>query len=99
MQIIDHQISPKYIRELLVDNSKIIALFHANWSNFSIKVKEDFLKEEEDSYKNIRKIIIDIDKNRDLLKKMGINQIPSLVSITKDRKNGNDFNINLLKNI
>ena len=97
MQIIDHQISPKYIRELLVDNSKIIALFHANWSNFSIKVKEDFLKEEEDSYKNIRKIIIDIDKNRDLLKKMGINQIPSLVSITKDRKNGNDFNINLLK--
>lgn len=98
MQIIDHQISPKYIRELLVDNSKIIALFHANWSNFSIKVKEDFLKEE-DSYKNIRKIIIDIDKNRDLLKKMGINQIPSLVSITKDRKNGNDFNINLLKNI
>ena len=99
MQIIDHQISPKYIRELLVDNSKIIALFHANWSNFSIEVKEDFLMEEEDSYKNIRKIIIDIDKNRDLLKKMGINQIPSLVSITKDRKNGNDFNINLLKNI
>lgn len=99
MQIIDHKISSKYIRELLVDNSKIIALFHANWSNFSIKVKEDFLMEEEDSYKNIRKIIIDIDKNRDLLKKMGINQIPSLVSITKDRKNGNDFNINLLKNI
>ncbi len=30
---------------------------------------------------------------------MGINQIPSLVSITKDRKKGNDFNINLLKNI
>ncbi|EEB35495.1 hypothetical protein ANHYDRO_01679 [Anaerococcus hydrogenalis DSM 7454] len=44
MQIIDHQISPKFIRELLVDNSKIIALFHANWSNFSIKVKEDFFK-------------------------------------------------------
>ena len=99
MQIIDHKISPKFIRELLVDNSKIIALFHANWSNFSIKIKEDFLKEEEDSYKDIRKIIINIDKNRDLLKTLGINQIPSLVSITKDRKNANAFNINLLKNI
>ena len=74
-------------------------VFHANWSNFSIKIKEDFLKEEEDSYKDIEKIIIDIDKNRDLLKKLGINQIPSLVSITKDSQNENDFKIKLLRNI
>ena len=99
MQIIDHKISKKFLDDMLMDNSKIIALFHANWSNFSIKIKEDFLKEEEDSYKNIKKIIIDIDKNRDLLKKLGINQIPSLVSITKDSQNENDFKITLLRNI
>lgn len=99
MQIIDHKISKKFLDGILMDNSQIIALFHANWSNFSIKIKEDFLKEEEDSYKNIKKIIIDIDKNRDLLKKLGINQIPSLVSITKDSQNENDFKIKLLRNI
>ena len=51
MQIIDHKISKKFLDDMLMDNSKIISLFHANWSNFSIKIKEDFLKEEEDSYK------------------------------------------------
>ena len=99
MQVVDYKISKEFLENILLDNKKIIALFHANWSNFSIKIKEDFLKEEEDSYKNIKKIIIDIDKNRDLLKKLGINQIPSLVSITKDSQNENDFKIKLLRNI
>lgn len=99
MQIIDHKISKKFLDDILIDNSKIIALFHAKWSNFSNKIKEDFLKEEEDSYKNIKKMIIDIDKNRELIKKLGINQIPSLVSITKDSLNENDFIINSLRSI
>ena len=62
-------------------------------------MKKNFLKEEEDSYKNIKKMIIDIDKNRELIKKLGINQIPSLVSITKDSLNENDFIINSLRSI
>ena len=57
-------------------------------------MKNEFLKEEEDSYKNIKKIIIDIDKNGELVKKLGINQIPSLVTITKDSLRKNDFTIN-----
>lgn len=44
-------------------------------------------------------MIIDIDKNRELIKKLGINQIPSLVSITKDSLNENDFIINSLRSI
>lgn len=99
MQVVDYKISKEFLENILLDNKKIIALFHANWSNFSQNMKRDFLKEEEDSYKNIKKIIIDIDKNRDLLKKLGINQIPSLVSITKDSQNENDFKIKLLRNI
>lgn len=99
MQVVDYKISKEFLENILLDNKKIIALFHANWSNFSQNMKRDFLKEEEDSYKNIEKIIIDIDKNRDLLKKLGINQIPSLVSITKDSQNENDFKIKLLRNI
>ncbi|MFR6221877.1 MAG: thioredoxin, partial [Anaerococcus sp.] len=75
------------------------ALFHANWSSSSNLMKKNFLKEEEDSYKNIKKMIIDIDKNRELIKKLGINQIPSLVSITKDSLNENDFIINSLRSI
>ena len=99
MQVVDYKISKEFLENILLDNKKIIALFHANWSNFSQNMKRDFLKEEEDSYKDIEKIIIDIDKNRDLLKKLGINQIPSLVSITKDSQNENDFKIKLLRNI
>lgn len=99
MQLVDYKISKEFLENILLDNKKIIALFHANWSNFSQNMKRDFLKEEEDSYKNIEKIMIDIDKNRDLLKKLGINQIPSLVSITKDSQNENDFKIKLLRNI
>lgn len=99
MQVVDYKISKEFLENILLDNKKIIVLFHANWSNFSQNMKRDFLKEEEDSYKNIEKIIIDIDKNRDLLKKLGINQIPSLVSITKDSQNENDFKIKLLRNI
>ena len=99
MQIVDYKISKEFLKKILVDNKKIIALFHANWSSSSNLMKINFLKEEEDSYKNIKKIIIDIDKNRDLLKKLGINQIPSLVSITKDSQNENDFKIKLLRNI
>lgn len=94
MQIIDYKISKKFLENILLDNKKIIALFHANWSNFSQNMKREFLKEEEDSYNNIRKIIIDIDKNGELVKKLGINQIPSLVTITKNSLRKNDFTIN-----
>lgn len=99
MQIVDYKISKEFLKKILVDNKKIIALFHANWSSSSNLMKKNFLKEEEDSYKNIKKMIIDIDKNRELIKKLGINQIPSLVSITKDSLNKNDFIINLLRSI
>ena len=99
MQIVDYKISKEFLKKILVDNKKIIALFHANWSSSSNLMKKNFLKEEEDSYKNIKKMIIDIDKNRELIKKLGINQIPSLVSITKDSQNENDFKIKLLRNI
>ncbi|WP_049690722.1 thioredoxin domain-containing protein [Anaerococcus jeddahensis] len=94
MQIVDYKISKEFLENILLDNKKIIALFHANWSNFSQNMKKEFLKEEEDSYKNIKKIIIDIDKNGELVKKLGINQIPSLVTITKDSLRKNDFTIN-----
>ena len=99
MQIVDYKISKEFLKKILVDNKKIIALFHANWSSPSNLMKKNFLKEEEDSYKNIKKMIIDIDKNRELIKKLGINQIPSLVSITKDSLNENDFIINSLRSI
>lgn len=99
MQIVDYKISKEFLKKILVDNKKIIALFHANWSSSSNLMKKNFLKEEEDSYKNIKKMIIDIDKNRELIKKLGINQIPSLVSITKDSINENDFIINSLRSI
>lgn len=99
MQIVDYKISKEFLKKILVDNKKIIALFHANWSSSSNLMKKNFLKEEEDSYKNIKKMIIDIDKNRELIKKLGINQIPSLVSITKDSLNENDFIINSLMSI
>lgn len=69
MQIVDYKISKEFLENILLDNKKIIALFHANWSNFSQNMKNEFLKEEEDSYKNIKKIIIDIDKNGELVKK------------------------------
>lgn len=98
MQIVDYKISKEFLKKILVDNKKIIALFHANWSSSSNLMKKNFLKEE-DSYKNIKKMIIDIDKNRELIKKLGINQIPSLVSITKDSLNENDFIINSLRSI
>lgn len=94
MQIVDYKISKEFLENILLDNKKIIALFHANWSNFSQNMKNEFLKEEEDSYINIKKIIIDIDKNGELVKKLGINQIPSLVTITKDSLRKNDFTIN-----
>ncbi|MDU6792096.1 MAG: thioredoxin domain-containing protein [Anaerococcus sp.] len=94
MQVVDYKISKEFLENILLDNKKIIALFHANWSNFSQNMKREFLKEEEDSYKNIKKIIIDIDKNGELVKKLGINQIPSLVTITKDSLRKNDFTIN-----
>lgn len=94
MQVVDYKISKEFLENILLDNKKIIALFHANWSNFSQNMKRDFLKEEEDSYNNIRKIIIDIDKNGELVKKLGINQIPSLVTITKNSLRKNDFTIN-----
>ena len=94
MQVVDYKISKEFLENILLDNKKIIALFHANWSNFSQNMKKEFLKEEEDSYKNIKKIIIDIDKNGELVKKLGINQIPSLVTITKDSLRKNDFTIN-----
>lgn len=94
MQVVDYKISKEFLENILLDNKKIIALFHANWSNFSQNMKREFLKEEEDSYNNIRKIIIDIDKNRELVKKLGINQIPSLVTITKNSLRKNDFTIN-----
>lgn len=95
MQVVDYKISKEFFENILLDNKKIIALFHANWSNFSQNMKNEFLKEEEDSYKNIKKkIIIDIDKNGELVKKLGINQIPSLVTITKDSLRKNDFTIN-----
>ncbi|WP_236785640.1 thioredoxin domain-containing protein [Anaerococcus ihuae] len=94
MQIVDYKISKEFLENILLDNKKIIALFHANWSNFSQNMKKEFLKEEEDSYKNIGKIIIDVDKNGELMKKLGINQIPSLVSISKDSLEKNDFTIN-----
>lgn len=99
MQIVDYKISKEFLKKILVDNKKIIALFHANWSSSSNLMKKNFLKEEEDSYKNIKKMIIDIDKNRELIKKLVINQIPSLVSITKDSLNENDFIINSLRSI
>ena len=99
MQIVDYKISKEFLENILLDNKKIIALFHANWSSSSNLMKKNFLKEEEDSYKNIKKMIIDIDKNRELIKKLGINQIPSLVSITKDSLNENDFIINSLRSI
>lgn len=99
MQIVDYKISKEFLKKILVDNKKIIALFHANWSSSSNLMKKNFLKEEEDSYKNIKKMIIDIDKNRELIKKLGINQIPSLVSITKDSLNENDFIIDSLRSI
>lgn len=99
MQIVDYKISKEFLKKILVDNKKIISLFHANWSSSSNLMKKNFLKEEEDSYKNIKKMIIDIDKNRELIKKLGINQIPSLVSITKDSLNENDFIINSLRSI
>ena len=99
MQIVDYKISKEFLKKILVDNKKIIALFHANWSSSSNLMKKNFLKEEEDSYKNIKKMIIDIDKNMELIKKLGINQIPSLVSITKDSLNENDFIINSLRSI
>ena len=99
MQIVDYKISKEFLKKILVDNKKIIALFHANWSSSSNLMKKNFFKEEEDSYKNIKKMIIDIDKNRELIKKLGINQIPSLVSITKDSLNENDFIINSLRSI
>lgn len=99
MQIVDYKISKEFLKKILVDNKKIIALFHANWSSSSNLMKKNFLKEEEDSYKNIKKMIIDIDKNRELIKKLGINQIPSLVSITKDSLSENDFIINSLRSI
>lgn len=99
MQIVDYKISKEFLKKILVDNKKIIALFHANRSSSSNLMKKNFLKEEEDSYKNIKKMIIDIDKNRELIKKLGINQIPSLVSITKDSLNENDFIINSLRSI
>lgn len=94
MQIVDYKISKEFLENILTDNKKIIALFHANWSNSSHLMKKEFLKEEEDSYNNIRKIIIDIDKNGELVKKLGINQIPSLVTITKNSLRKNDFTIN-----
>ncbi|WP_058990205.1 thioredoxin domain-containing protein [Anaerococcus rubeinfantis] len=94
MQVVDYKISKEFLENILLDNKKIIALFHANWSNFSQNMKEEFLKEEEDSYNNIKKIIIDIDKNGELVKKLGINQIPSLVTITKNSLRKNDFTIN-----
>ena len=94
MQVVDYKISKEFLENILTDNKKIIALFHANWSNFSQNMKKEFLKEEEDSYNNIRKIIIDIDKNGELVKKLGINQIPSLVTITKNSLRKNDFTIN-----
>ena len=99
MQIVDYEITKEFFENILLDNKKIIALFHANWSNFSNNMKREFLKQEEDSYENIRKIIVDIDENRELIKKLGINQIPSLVCITKDSLKKNDFNINSLRNI
>ena len=88
MQIVDYKISKEFLKKIL-----------ANWSSSSNLMKKNFLKEEEDSYKNIKKMIIDIDKNRELIKKLGINQIPSLVSITKDSLNENDFIINSLRSI
>ena len=94
MQVVDYKISKEFLENILLDNKKIIALFHANWSNFSQNMKEEFLKEEEDSYNNIKKVIIDIDKNGELVKKLGINQIPSLVTITKNSLRKNDFTIN-----
>ena len=94
MQVVDYKISKEFLENILLDNKKIIALFHANWSNFSQNMKEEFLKEEEDSYNNIKKIIIDMDKNGELVKKLGINQIPSLVTITKNSLRKNDFTIN-----
>ena len=99
MQIVDYKISKEFLKKILVDNKKIIAQFQANWSSSSNLMKKNFLKEEEDSYKNIKKMIIDIDKNRELIKKLGINQIPSLVSITKDSLNENDFIIDSLRSI
>ena len=56
MQIVDYKISKEFLKKILVDNKKIIALFHANWSSSSNLMKKNFLKEEEDSYKNIKKI-------------------------------------------
>lgn len=93
MQIIKDKLSNDLIFSLIKENKEVTALFHANWSSFSNKIKEEFLKENEDQYKDKAKIIIDIDKNRELMQKLGINQIPSLVIFTKDSLKKNDFNI------
>lgn len=93
MQIIKDKLSDDLIFSLVEENKEVTALFHANWSSFSNKIKEEFLSEKEDQYKNYKKIIIDIDKNRELMQKLGINQIPSLVTFTKDSLEKNDFSI------
>ncbi|MDU5912763.1 MAG: hypothetical protein E6Z21_00560 [Anaerococcus vaginalis] len=44
MQVVDYKISKEFLENILLDNKKIIALFHANWSNFSQNMKKEFLK-------------------------------------------------------
>lgn len=91
MQVINTKLTSDYIASLVENNKEVTALFHANWSSFSNKIKDEFLKEKEDQYKNSKKIIIDIDRNRELMQRLGINQIPSLVTFTKDSLKKNDF--------
>lgn len=83
MQIINDRISLDYLYYLIDEKNELIALFHARWSDFSNELKDEFLEKKPDQYKESNKIIIDVDKNRELMKKLGINQIPSLVSITR----------------
>lgn len=91
MQIIEDKLSYDFISNLIENNKEVKALFHANWSSLSKKIRDEFMKEKEDQYQNKEKIIIDIDKNRELMQKLGINQIPSLVTFTKDKLVKNDF--------
>lgn len=97
MQIIKDKLSDDLIFSLIDKNKEVTALFHANWSSCSNKIKEKFLNEKEDQYKDSTRIVIDIDKNRELMQKLGINQIPSLVTFTKDSLKKNDYNIKTIK--
>lgn len=94
MQIIEDKISKNLFDEMLKSNRKIIALFHANWSNVSNKFKKKFEELHQDQYKDIELIIIDGDKNLTLLRNLGIVQLPSVAEITKSSFNKfDDFEI------